>query len=627
MSGSLGTVLKKLRKELKISQKELSRGVCSITTLSRIEADEREPDQRLFECLISRLGKDSRKWELILKEGDKKLLQKRNYMEYLLLNKEIEQLKKELEDYKNNMHVLGITKHLHEQYIDLIQGFLYEKNKNYKMAYDKCLEGLEKTDFHIDLWAFKIDVVLSKNELRLLYLLGRVLIKEEKEFIAQIYHFWMELLRYIIKYCTDEQYQLNFYIEAQYYLAYLAYQQQYYSDSIAYCQNAMKRLIHKKSIYYLKAFLNLIKQLNEKVEYPFEKLGITDKELVILLETLEEWEKENKNLQEKEKYIRSYNGIYSINEIIKYTRKSLRKTQEDILITNNDKQRGTQTAISEIESGKRTPRKEIRKGYLAKLGLQGKDESFQLAIKGDNFEVQELRWDIDFYIANHKLNEAEKLLSVLEEKLDLTDVYNEQYVREIKFFIRNEKELIPCDKWKEEVIDILSLTMKDSEKKLEEREGFCFFTQEELILLINLGCACHRNGEYQEALKYYEGLEQYFYDFYELSSAKIYKILLYNLSQVYGLIGNYEKAMTRSKISIFIENLYLETYNYYRAIYNIGWCYGKKMLEEKDCEKKAQYKKYCNKFFQQSFCMAKLYQDEIVLKSILDKKQIWKIEE
>ena len=80
----LGIVLQNLRMEQGISQKELSQGLCSVSTLFRIESGERMPDQMLFDSLVSRLGKDSVKWELILKENDKRLLYKRNYIEYLI---------------------------------------------------------------------------------------------------------------------------------------------------------------------------------------------------------------------------------------------------------------------------------------------------------------------------------------------------------------------------------------------------------------------------------------------------------------------------------------------------------------------------------------------------------------
>ena len=80
MSKSLGKILQRLRKEQGMNQEELSRGLCSISTLSRFESGEREPYQILFESLVSRLGKDSTKWEMILRENDKRLLEKKNYI-------------------------------------------------------------------------------------------------------------------------------------------------------------------------------------------------------------------------------------------------------------------------------------------------------------------------------------------------------------------------------------------------------------------------------------------------------------------------------------------------------------------------------------------------------------------
>lgn len=122
--------LKKLRVSQNITLKELSRGLCSISTLSRIESGEREPDYMLFDSLISRLGKDSKKWDLILKENDKRLLQKRLYMEYLIQMGEWDKLKCELKNYES---FDGVEKNLHKQYICMVWAILCKEQKNIKM--------------------------------------------------------------------------------------------------------------------------------------------------------------------------------------------------------------------------------------------------------------------------------------------------------------------------------------------------------------------------------------------------------------------------------------------------------------------------------------------------------------
>ena len=88
----------------------------------------------------------------------------------------------------------------------------------------------------------------------------------------------------------------------------------------------------------------------------------------------------------------------------------------------------------------------------------------------------------------------------------------------IDFWQRNE---ISCDDYVKEAFYLLSLTIEDIERLKEEGEESCFFTREELILLMNIGCIYHKNEKYEEALKYYKKVEGYLSEFYQLSSAGI----------------------------------------------------------------------------------------------------------
>ena len=55
----IGKMIVALRIENELSQEELCRGICSVTTLSRLEAGERRPDILIFNALLQRLGKSS----------------------------------------------------------------------------------------------------------------------------------------------------------------------------------------------------------------------------------------------------------------------------------------------------------------------------------------------------------------------------------------------------------------------------------------------------------------------------------------------------------------------------------------------------------------------------------------
>ena len=142
MSKSLGILLRNLRKIQGINQKELSRGICSLSTLSRFESGEREPSKIVFDALISKLGKNSNKWEIILSENDKLLIKCRNYIDYLIKSEKWLHLEKAIKDYEK---LIKIDNNLNEQYICLINAIIYNKNREYKKAIKECIKGLELT--------------------------------------------------------------------------------------------------------------------------------------------------------------------------------------------------------------------------------------------------------------------------------------------------------------------------------------------------------------------------------------------------------------------------------------------------------------------------------------------------
>lgn len=623
MSKSLGKILQRLRKEQGMNQEELSRGLCSITTLSRFESGEREPDQILFESLVSRLGKDSTKWELILSENDKRLLEKRNYIEYLIKTNQWEEVEKEIKGYKK---FTGVSKTLHEQYQLFIQALLDQHNGEFEQALNQCKLALEKTKIVLkeDGVIIKKEV-LSKNELRILYLIGEILFESNIEQSIDLYNYWTILLRYVEARCSDERYRLEFYSQAYYYLAYMDYQREKYRRSICYCKKVLKELIEKRSICYLKQFIRLINKLNEVCDISTILELSSIENLNILLETLEEWEEENKKLQQKQQYIRPYNSTYSINEIIKNMRKYYGKTQEDFMEYSDVGIVSNQSALSKIETGKRSPRATTRRNYLELLGLEGKEEGYQLAVQGEDFEIQELRWEIDFYISIHEMEKAEELLWRLKEKIDLDNIYNQQYVRRTELFILDEVEGVSCEEYEKEIFSILELTVKDIERLREVESLDGFFTREEIILLMNLGYTYHENGQYEKALSYYKKIEQYFCDIYPFSNAGTYKTLLYNLSQVYGMLGNYKEVLEKSRACIFINMFYDNSYSLGRILYNMGWCYGMMMIMEQEVSKKEYYKEICIKYFQQSCSIAELYKDKFVGQTIKEKKLLWNL--
>lgn len=622
MSKSLGILLCNLRKEQEINQKELIRGVCSLSTLSRFESGEREPSKILFDALISKLGKNSNKWEIILNENDKLLIKLKNYIEYLIKVEKWEHLEEALNHYKE---LIKFDKNLNNQYLSLIKAFIYKNTKEYKKAQKECIIGLELTNFKINLENFKIDTLLSENELRLVCLLGEVLVEENVINNLDIYNYWKEIISYVEEKCTDEEYKLNFYIISIYNIAYVLFCNNNYYESVLYVNKGMEYIIKNKSMHYLEKFLLLITYLKKYVDY---KLFIISKNMdyeciEVILDTLNKWNL--KNFDEKEIYIRPYNNIYSINEVIKNTRNYYNKTQEELILSKDEKLFiGSQSSISNIENGKRTPRKVSSKHFLENLGIGNEEESYRLSIMVDNFELEELACKIDFYISTYNYKEARILLQDLQTKIDINNIYNKQYIEKCELFIKDGTNPLPYKEYKKEIFRILSITIKDTHK-LKTEKWKRFFTKEELRLLLNIGGAYHRGNNYEEALIWYKKLEEYFEEFYDLSGIIVYRTLLYSLSQVYGLLGFYEKSIDKSKRCIFFDIAHTKVYNFNRALFNIGWCYGNIMLKIDD-NLKDIYKKKCYNIFKQSYYISKLYNDILVIDEINKIITLWNLE-
>jgi len=89
-NNKIGSAIQYFRESHHITQTKLCKGLCSVATLSRIEAGERDVDSLLIETLLERLGKTPNQFELILTDFDYDLYHNR------------EEIKKQIEDKNYN---------------------------------------------------------------------------------------------------------------------------------------------------------------------------------------------------------------------------------------------------------------------------------------------------------------------------------------------------------------------------------------------------------------------------------------------------------------------------------------------------------------------------------------------
>ena len=124
-NNKIGAAIQYFRESYQISQSKLCKGLCSVATLSRIEAGERDADSLLLETLLERLGKMSNQFELILTDSDYVLYQNREEIKRNIEEKNYEEAYALLREYDKIASSKG---NVHIQYVLASRAMLNEMN-------------------------------------------------------------------------------------------------------------------------------------------------------------------------------------------------------------------------------------------------------------------------------------------------------------------------------------------------------------------------------------------------------------------------------------------------------------------------------------------------------------------
>lgn len=122
-SNNIGTAIQYFRETYHISQSKLCKGICSVSTLSRIEAGERDVDAFILETLLERLGKVPHQFELILTDFDYETYMYREEIKKRINDRDIEGAHKLINKYDELTMGKGTP---HKQFIKASRAFLNE---------------------------------------------------------------------------------------------------------------------------------------------------------------------------------------------------------------------------------------------------------------------------------------------------------------------------------------------------------------------------------------------------------------------------------------------------------------------------------------------------------------------
>lgn len=174
---TIGDVVQKIRTEQGISMQDLSRGICSVATLSRIEADERDMDMMMAETIFGRLGYSPDKFEIYTGPEE---LERYNLRERMQKEKEDGKVLLLDEDVRRYYERYGKKlSALEKQFLKGMEGFLAWKRGELQEA-ARMTEEAAKITILLEEGEWVKDAVLSAGEMNLLSMLADIY-KEEGE--------------------------------------------------------------------------------------------------------------------------------------------------------------------------------------------------------------------------------------------------------------------------------------------------------------------------------------------------------------------------------------------------------------------------------------------------------------
>jgi len=248
-------VVKYYREKYKLSQEEICDGICSITTLSRLEVGIRECDSLLGQTILGRIGREVTLFETILNEEDFGLWKNRTEIEKFVENNQFEEARECIKKYRK---IMPQDESVHEQFCLYQEVILLEKEK--KPVKEIC-DVLERA-IRLTIRDFETETprkrLYSPIEIQMIFLLYRY--DREKEEILE--KELLKIIDYVETYYKDEKKEK---IETKIYLELILYQKQKEDNkkTLAYIEKLIKVIAkgtgyqHLKELYFLRARVSL----------------------------------------------------------------------------------------------------------------------------------------------------------------------------------------------------------------------------------------------------------------------------------------------------------------------------------------------------------------------------------
>lgn len=403
------------RKKKNMSPKTLGWGLCSETSIQRLERGERMPDFFLVERIVERLGKSVNKVEFLYDEQTYEICYLRELVEDFILQKEYEEAEKALCYYEG---LPEAADPLHIQYISKMRAVLAQKeNKDEKIEETFLKKAVEQTMQGFSLTNLK-KYAFGEEEIILLLMYLQI---ESKMGIMNILQYSEEILHYIEYSFSDDEVLANLYSKAVWIFVKELKKKNRIKEALLLCAKSVELLTGNALLLHLPQYLEMILEFEKELNA--DEYDKWKKQRDALKQVYEEYgyEYETEEIELWQNY--HLNEVCLISELISGERRVRNETQEEMA----GGMKMDSKTISRIEHGKY----KLKQGTFQKIKeyLEFDRDICNTNVIVENFALLELEREIAKEAHYYRYERAEELYRELKSKISMEFNENIQYVK------------------------------------------------------------------------------------------------------------------------------------------------------------------------------------------------------
>lgn len=483
----IGKLVSYERNKKKMAVKTLSQGICSETSILRLERGERIPDFFLVERIMERLGKSMNKVEFLYDEQTYEIYYLRELIEKYILQKEYEEAEGALHYYERLQEA---GEPLHIQYICKMQAVLAKKQgKDVEVEESILKKAIEQTMQGFLLKNLE-EYALGEEEIILLLMYLQISGKDGK---MEILQYSEEILRYIEYTFSDEEVLANIYCKAVWIFVKELKRENRIQEAMLLCVKSVDLLTENGLLLHLPQYLEFMLELSrESGESEYDKWK---KQRDALKWVYEEYgyEYETEEIELWQNY--HLNEVCLLSEVISGERKLRNETQEEMA----GEMKMDSKTISRIEHGKYRP----KPGTFQKMKeyMELDRDICNTHIVVENFALLELEREVAKEGHYRRFEKAEKLYEGLKSQLSMEFNENVQYVKYMDCYFERVHGVITEEEAVEKYWGAFRVTRKSCGAEDLDK---VVLTQNESTIVCNIALLYRRLGMRDEAIRLLE---------------------------------------------------------------------------------------------------------------------------